>query len=96
LALPPAPYGACWQAQQARRVAPARRQRAAAAASGATTQARAVRERCQTRPAELGFADLDEYLQDRYVAQGWSVRRRCAELGVSHGWLDQQLARLRL
>jgi hypothetical protein len=80
-----------------RRVAPTRRQRAAAAAArGPKQQARAVQQHCQARLAELGFAGLDEYLWDRYVVQGWSVRRLCAELGVSHGWLDQQLTRLGL
>jgi AraC-like DNA-binding protein len=79
------------------RVAPTRRQRAAAAAtSGPTTQARAVQQRCQARLAQLGFAELEEYLGDRYVSKGWSVRRLCAELGVSHGWLRQQLRRLGL
>jgi hypothetical protein len=41
--------------------------------------------------AELGFAGLEAYLQDRCVSKGWSVRRLCADLGVSHGWLRQQL-----
>ncbi len=82
---------------QVRRVTPTRRQRAAAAAaSGPQEQARAVQQRCQARLAELGFAGLEEYLQDRYVTRGWSVRRLCAEVDVSHGWLDQQLSRLGL
>jgi AraC-like DNA-binding protein len=82
---------------EVRRVAPTGRQRvAAAAASGPQEQARAVRQRCQARLAELGFAELDEYLRDRYVRRGWSVRRLRAELGVSHGWLSQQLTRLGL
>jgi hypothetical protein len=77
---------------QAWRVAPTRRQRVAAtAASGPITQARAVQQHCQTRLAQLGFAALKECLQDRHVGRGWSVRRLCAELGVSHGWLRQQL-----
>jgi IS30 family transposase len=80
---------------QVRRVAPTRRQRAAAAASrGPTTQPRVVEQRRQACLAELGFAALEEYLQDRYVGQGWSMRRLGAELGVGHGWLDQQLRRL--
>jgi hypothetical protein len=78
-------------------VTPTRRQRAAAAAaSGPQEQARVVQQRCQARLAELGFEGLEEYLQDRYVTRGWSVRRLCAELDVSHGWLDQQLSRLGL
>ena len=82
--------------QQVRRVGPTRRQRAAAAAaSGPNQQARAAQRR-QARLAELGFATLDEYLKDRCVGRGWSVRRLCAEIGVGHGWLDQQLDRLRL
>jgi AraC-like DNA-binding protein len=80
-----------------RRVASTRRQRAAAAAaSGPPRQARAVQRRCQARLAELGFAGLEEYLRDRCVGQGWSVRRICAELGVSQGWLSQQLTGLGL
>ena len=67
----------------------------AAAASGPNQQARAVQRR-QARLAELGFAELDEYLRDRSVTRGWSARRLCVELGVGHGWLDQQLARLGL
>jgi hypothetical protein len=59
-------------------------------------EAQAVQRRCQARLAELGFAGLEEYLRDRYVTQGWSVRRLCAELGVSQGWLRQQLRRLGL
>jgi hypothetical protein len=79
-----------------RRVAPTRRQRAAAdAASGPRQQARAAQRR-QARLTELGFTDVDEYLRDRYVGQGWSVRRLCAKLGVGHGWLGQQVTRLGL
>jgi hypothetical protein len=59
-------------------------------------QARAVRQRRQARLAELGFAALEEYLQDRHVGRGWSVRRLCAEPGVGHGWMDEQLTRLGL
>jgi lambda repressor-like predicted transcriptional regulator len=82
---------------QIRRVAPTRRQRrAAAAAMGPKWQARAVQQRCQARLAELGFAALEAYLQDRYVSRGWSVRRLCVELGVSHGRLDQELTQLGL
>jgi AraC-like DNA-binding protein len=80
-----------------RRVAPTRRQRAAAAAaSRPTTQARAVQQRCQARLAQFGFVGLEAYLQDRYVSKGWSVRRLCAELGTSQGWLRQRLRRLGL
>ena len=82
---------------EVRRVAPTRRQSAAtAAASGPARQAQAVQQRCQARLAQLGFAALEEYLRDRYVSQGWSLRRLCAELGVGYGWLDQQLRRLGL
>jgi hypothetical protein len=81
---------------QVRRVALTRRQRAAAdAASGPKQQARAAQRR-QARLAELGFAEVDDYLRDRFVGRGWSVRRLGAELGVGHGWLDQQLTRLGL
>jgi len=82
---------------QVRRVTPTRRQRAAATtAIGPTTQARAVRQRRQARLDELGFATLEQYVQDRYVTRGWSRRRLCAELGVGYDWLDQQLTRLGL
>jgi AraC-like DNA-binding protein len=53
---------------QVRRVAPTRRQRAAAtAARGTTTQPRVVEQWRQARLAELGFAKVDDYLRDRYV-----------------------------
>jgi hypothetical protein len=70
-----------------RRVALTRRQRTAAdAARGPKQQARAAQRR-QARLAELGFAELDDYLRDRSVTRGWSVRRLGAELGVAMaGW----------
>jgi hypothetical protein len=82
---------------QVRRVAPTGRQRAAAkAAAGPATQAQAVQQRCQARLAELGFADLGDYLRDRYVGRGWPQRRLCVELRVGYDWLNQQLTRLGL
>ena len=82
---------------QVRRGAPTQRQRAAAAAAvGPARQAWAVQQRRQARLAELGFASLQEYVQDRHLTQGWSLRRLCVELGVGYDWLDQQLAQLRL
>jgi hypothetical protein len=79
---------------QVRRVAPTRRQRAAGkAANGPKQQARAAQRR-QARLAELGFEGLGEYLRDRYVGRGWSLRRLCAELGAGHEWVDRQLQRL--
>ncbi len=82
---------------QVRRVAPTRRQRAAAtAAIGPAKQAQAVQQRRQARLTELGFADLEEYVRDRYLTRGWSLRRLCAELGVGYDWLDQQLTQLGL
>ena len=81
---------------QVRRVAPTPRQRAAAAAaSGPHKQAQAVQRR-QARLAELGFAGLEAYLQDRHITRGWSVRRLGAELQVGHGWLIRQLTHLGL
>jgi hypothetical protein len=50
----------------------------------------------QARLAELGFATLEAYLQDRYVRRGWSVRRLCAELGVGYRWMATQLHQLGL
>jgi hypothetical protein len=82
---------------QIRRVAPTGRQRAAAtAAIGPATQAQMVQQRRQARLAELGFAALGDYLQDRYVGRGWSRHRLCVELGVGYDWLNQQLDRLGL
>jgi AraC-like DNA-binding protein len=78
-----------------RRVAPTRRQRAAArAAMGPQGQAGAFERRRQARLLELGFAEVGEYLQDRYATRGWSARRLCAELGAGHEWADRQLQRL--
>ena len=40
----------------------------------------------QARLAELGFADVEDYLRVRRVAEGWSLRRILVELGwVRHG-----------
>jgi hypothetical protein len=39
------------------------------------------------RLVELSFQDLAAYLQARRVAQGWSVKRMRAELGVGRRWL---------
>jgi hypothetical protein len=82
---------------QVRRVAPTRRQRSVAGwGLGPRAQARAAQQRRRARLAALGLTDVDEYLRDRCVERGWSARRLCGELGVGHGWLDQQLARLGL
>jgi hypothetical protein len=69
------------------------RQRAAAE-SGRRVQSLSWRTRRAARLAELGFADLAAYLRARHVAQGWSVKRMRAELGVGHRWLVGELARL--
>ena len=80
-----------------RRVGPTRRQRAVPGRGlGPRAQAHVAQQRRQARLMELGFAGVDEYLRDRFVRRGWSVRRLSAELGVGHGWLDQQLQRLGL
>jgi hypothetical protein len=63
--------------------------------SGPQQQARAC-ERRRARLAELGFATLEAYLQDRSVGRGWSVRRLCAELGAGHEWIDTQLQQVGL
>jgi hypothetical protein len=52
--------------------------------------------RRQARLAELGFADLEEYLRVWRVGQGWSLRRLLAELQVGSAWLKDQLHRLRI
>jgi hypothetical protein len=48
----------------------------------------------QARLAELGFADVEEYLRVRRVGQGWSLRRMLAELQVGSVWLKDQMHRL--
>ncbi len=48
----------------------------------------------QARLAELGFADVEEYLRVRRVEQGWSLRRILAELQVGSAWLKDQMHRL--
>ncbi len=68
----------------------------AAADKGRRVQAVGWQTRLAARLAELGFADLAAYLRARQVAQGWSVRRMRAELGVGRRWLVGELARLGL
>jgi hypothetical protein len=68
----------------------------AAAEAGRRVQAVGWQARRAARLAELGFADLAGYLQARHVAQGWSVKRMRAELGVGRRWLVGELARLGL
>jgi hypothetical protein len=68
----------------------------AAADEGRRVQAVGWRARRAARLAELGFADLAAYFKARHVAQGWSIRRMRAELGVGRGWLVGELARLGL
>jgi AraC-like DNA-binding protein len=46
----------------------------------------------QARLAELGFADVEEYLRVR--RQGWSLRRMLTELQVGSAWLKDQMQRL--
>jgi hypothetical protein len=50
----------------------------------------------QARLAELGFADIEEYLRVRRVGQGWSLRRMFTELQVGSTWLKDQMHRLRI
>jgi hypothetical protein len=68
----------------------------AAAESGRRVQAVGWRARRAARLAELGFADLAAYFKARHVAQGWSIKRMRAELGVGRRWLLGELARLGL
>ena len=66
-----------------RRVAPTRRQRAAAqATSGPKQQAQTVQWLRQARLAELGFTDVDEYLKDRCGGGGAG---RCGGCAPSSG-----------
>jgi len=48
----------------------------------------------QARLAELGFADVEDYLRVRRVEQGSSLRRMLAELRVGSAWLKGQMDRL--
>jgi hypothetical protein len=59
-------------------------------------QAVGWRARRAARLAELGFADLADYLQARHVEQGFSVRRMRAELQVGRRWLVGEMGRLGL
>jgi hypothetical protein len=68
----------------------------AAAESGRRVQSVGWRSRRAARLAELGFQDLAGYLKARHVAQGWSITRMRAELGVGRRWLVGELARLGL
>jgi AraC-like DNA-binding protein len=68
----------------------------AASESGRRVQAVGWQARWAARLAELGFADLAGYLRARQVAQGWSIKRMRAELGVGRRWLVGELARLGL
>jgi hypothetical protein len=68
----------------------------AASESGRRVQLVGWQARRAARLAELGFHDLAGYLQARHVAQGWSVKRMRAELGVGRRWLVGELARLGL
>jgi hypothetical protein len=76
-----------------------RRVRRTAGEQAALARGRRVREGVwQTQRAvalaELGFADLESYLQARRVEQGWSVRRMRAELRVGRAWLVAEMRRL--
>jgi len=68
----------------------------AAADRGRRVQQVGWQARRVARLAELGFQDLAGYLKVRQVAQGWSVKRMRAELGVGRRWLVGELARLGL
>src|SRR6266540_5221888 len=50
----------------------------------------------QPRLAELGFADMEDYLRVRRVEQGWSLRRMLAELQVGSAWLKRQMDQLEI
>jgi hypothetical protein len=50
----------------------------------------------QARLAELGFADVEDYLRMRRVEQGWSLRRTLAELQVGSAWLKDQMNQLHI
>jgi hypothetical protein len=68
----------------------------AASKAGLRVQSVSWQARRAARLAELGFQDLATYLRARHVAQGWSVKRMRAELGVGRRWLVGELARLGL
>jgi hypothetical protein len=87
-----------WQVHAALSRLAVRRTPAERAASdeGRRVQAVGWQTRRAARLAELGFADLTAYLRARHVAQGWSIKRMRAELGVGRRWLVGELARLGL
>jgi hypothetical protein len=68
----------------------------AASESGRRVQSVSWQARRAARLAELGFQDLATYLRTRHGAQGWSLKRMRAELGVGRAWLVGELARLGL
>ncbi len=68
----------------------------AAADAGRRVQSVGWQARRAARLAELGFQDLAGYLRARHVAEGWSVKRMRAELGVGRRWLVGELTRLGL
>jgi hypothetical protein len=72
-----------------RRVGPTRRQRAVAGRGlGPRAQAHAAQQRRQARLRELGFGGIDEYLRDRFVGRGWSVRRLASSsASAMGGWM---------
>jgi hypothetical protein len=65
----------------------------AASESGRRVQAVGWQARRTARLAELGFADLADYVRARHVEQGWSVKWMRAELRVGRRWLVGELAR---
>jgi AraC-like DNA-binding protein len=69
---------------------------AAAGERGRQVQSVSWQARRSARLAELGFADLADYLQCRHVEKGWSIKRMRAELRVNRTWLVGQMVRLGL
>jgi hypothetical protein len=50
----------------------------------------------QARLAELGFANVEDYLRVRRVEQGRSLRRMLADLRVGFAWLKGQMNQLHI
>jgi len=68
----------------------------AAGERGRQVQSVSWQARRAARLAELGFADLADYLECQCVEQGWSIKRMRVELRVGRNWLVDQMARLGL
>ena len=47
-------------------------------------------------PGRPGFADVEDYLRVRRVAEGWSLQQMVAELHVASAWLEREMDQLQI